>query len=91
MRYLQEWAGQYGFMAGQVKAAVDRWAAEGTEQADSYELALKAFAGRKFARRTNRHWTLPSKPRQNWPRRKEASRKPPIVPSKDTYWRGDAA
>ncbi len=48
-RYLREWAAQYGFTVDQVRAELDRWAAEaGSGKADPYELALKAFALQNF-------------------------------------------
>ena len=48
-RYLRDWAVQYGFSEDQVRAELDRWAAEvASRKASGYELALAAFAKNNF-------------------------------------------
>ena len=44
--YLKDWAKQYGFTYEQVKAELDKWAKEETN--DLYELGLKAFYEKNF-------------------------------------------
>ncbi|MBU1052791.1 MAG: hypothetical protein KKC46_03045, partial [Proteobacteria bacterium] len=56
-RYLKQWAVKYGFGIEQVKAELDKWAADvQARQEDFYELALAAFYKKNFKEAADRSY-----------------------------------